>query len=83
MARGKRTVRASEIGSFIFCRRAWWYQRQDEETLNQAELAAGSHFHSAHAGRARMIGTLKVIAWGLIFAALAFLSIYLSIQYFG
>ena len=83
MTRGKRTVRASEIGSFIFCRRAWWYQRQDEESLNQAELAAGSQFHSAHAGRARTISTAQVIAWGVILSALAFLSIYLSVQYFG
>jgi hypothetical protein len=78
MIRGKRTVRASEIGSFIFCQRAWWYQRQGFEPINRAELAAGTEFHDTHANQARAAVILRVLGWLLIFAALAILFIILA-----
>jgi hypothetical protein len=75
MVKGKRTVRASEIGSFIYCQRAWWYQRQGFEPINRSELAAGSEFHTAHAGRARSVILMRIIAWVLMLAAVVFLII--------
>ena len=78
MVKGKRTVRASEIGSFIYCQRAWWYQRQGFEPINRSELAAGSEFHSAHAGRARSVILMRIIAWALALAALAYLALTLG-----
>ena len=74
MAKGKRTVRASEIGSFIYCQRAWWYQRRGFEPINRSELAAGSEFHSGHAGRERAVILLRIAAWVLALAALIFLA---------
>jgi hypothetical protein len=78
MVKGKRTVRASEIGSFIYCQRAWWYQRQGFEPINRSELAAGSEFHSAHASRARSVILMRIIAWALVLAVLAYLLINLG-----
>jgi hypothetical protein len=78
MIRGKRTVRASEIGSFIFCQRAWWYQRQGFEPINRAELAAGSEFHDTHANQARAAIIINVLGWLLVFAAAASLFVFLS-----
>jgi hypothetical protein len=70
MASGKRTVRASEIGTFIYCQRAWWYQRQGFEPMNRAELAAGSEFHNTHTSRSRMVILMRIFAWLLVLAAL-------------
>jgi hypothetical protein len=78
MVRGKRTVRASEIGSFIYCQRAWWYQRQGFEPINRAELAAGSEFHNNHANKARAAIVLSVLGWLLAFAAVILLIALLS-----
>jgi hypothetical protein len=60
-----RTIRASEIGSFVYCQRAWWYDRQGVASENEAEMAAGTEIHYHH-GRTVMVGgclrTLAVIA---------------------
>jgi len=65
-----RTIRVSEINSFIFCRRAWWYQRQGIESRNQAELAGGSEFHEQQVRQVRSAIVLQIIAWCLIISAL-------------
>ena len=78
MGRGKRTIRASEIGAFLYCHRAWWYQRQGFRPMNQEELDAGSEFHTTNAGRAQLAGVLRALAW-LLFA---FAAVYLIIQVF-
>ncbi len=70
MARSKRTVRASEIGDYLFCERAWWYARQGLKSRNQAELAGGIAFHEEHAGEARHIFFRQVIGYLLISAAI-------------
>lgn len=61
-----KAIRASEIGSYLYCRRAWWYRQSGQESINQAELAAGTELHRQH-GR-------KVLAAGLQ-RGLAFLSL--------
>jgi hypothetical protein len=78
MVKGKRTVRASEIGTFIYCQRAWWYQRQGFEPVNRSELAAGSEFHSTHAGRTRSVILMRLIAGILMLAALVYLTLNLG-----
>ncbi len=80
MARGKRTIRASEIGSFIFCQRAWWYQRQKVKPRNQDELEDGSDFHSRHWLQTHSMRPLQLAAWLLIILALILLAIYAGLQ---
>jgi CRISPR/Cas system-associated exonuclease Cas4 (RecB family) len=78
MARTKRTIRASEIGSFLYCQRAWWYRRKNVPAINTAELAGGENFHRLHVGQTRGARVLKIIAWILLSLALI-----LVILFFG
>ncbi len=43
-----RVIRASEIGSYLYCRRAWSCSLQGIQSENQADLTAGSEFHRQH-----------------------------------
>jgi len=43
-----RKISASELGSFNYCQRAWWYQQQGMPSENQRAMDAGSHEHREH-----------------------------------
>ena len=51
-------IRSSDIGSYLYCRRAWWYRKQGVESENKVELAAGTELHHKH-GRQVMASTLN------------------------
>lgn len=73
-----RTIRASEIGTYLYCRRAWWYRKNGTEPDNQADLATGTALHRQHgrvilaAGLARTFGLL------LLLLALVLLTVFLT-----
>jgi hypothetical protein len=73
-----RTIRASEIGVFLYCRRAWWYQQQGARSENQAELAAGSELHRRHGRKVLAAGLLRTAAMVLLLAALVLFVAYLA-----
>ena len=71
-----KTIRASDIGSYLYCRRAWWYRINGQESTNQAELAAGTALHRAHGRTVFAAGAYRVLAMLLLLAALVFLVAY-------
>ena len=75
-----RSIRASEIGSFLYCQRAWWYRRQGVEAnaANQAEMAAGAQLHQVHGRQVAAAGLLRLLAMLLLLAALVLLAVYLT-----
>jgi hypothetical protein len=48
-----RYIRASELGSFTFCRRAWFLGRQDQDTALMQARAIGALDHAGHADAVR------------------------------
>lgn len=61
-------VRATEIGRWAYCRRAWWLAAQGHENRNRAGLAAGIAAHERHGHRVAAslrLHQLAVILFGL------------------
>jgi hypothetical protein len=75
-----RIIRASEIGTYIYCHRAWMYQKRGEASANQAELAGGRSLHERHGQAVLAIGCLQTLAFALLLLALALLAVYLTQQ---
>jgi hypothetical protein len=73
-----RTIRASEIGAYLYCKRAWWYGRQGYESGNREELSSGLEFHSGHGRRVLIAGFQRFLAIVLLLAAVAVLTAYLT-----
>lgn len=76
-----RTIRASEISAYLFCQRAWWYQRSGQPSANWGEMAAGSELHRRHGRAVVSAGCLRALAFGLMLAALGVAVAYLVGQY--
>ena len=65
-----RVIRASEIGEYSYCHRAWWLGRVlGVENANRAQLEAGIERHRAHGQRVRRAESLRRAAF--VCAALA------------
>ncbi len=68
-----KTIRASEVGSYLFCARAWWYGQQGVESTNQAEMIAGTELHRRHGRTVIASGLTRTLAVILLLVALALL----------
>jgi len=64
-----RKISASEISTYLFCERAWWYQHQGIESHNLEELASGSELHHQHSWAVLVSGLLRVLAYVVLLAA--------------
>jgi hypothetical protein len=71
-----RTIRASEIGAYLYCQRAWWYQLQGLKPSNQADLSAGTRLHQQHWQQVLLARILRGLGVALLLAALVLLAIY-------
>ena len=68
-----RVIKASELGSYAYCHRAWYYQLQGEENQNTEALEAGSQVHARHARDLRLADVFKLLAALALSAALLWL----------
>lgn len=71
-----RTIRASEIGTYLYCRRAWWYQRKEVPTENVRELLSGTEIHRQHGRTVMLAGCLRTLAMGMLLVAMVLLVIH-------
>ncbi len=68
--KGSRVIRASEIGEYLYCHRAWWLGRvKGVENANRAQLDAGVARHRAHGQRVRQAERLQRAALVLTLTA--------------
>ena len=57
-------IRASEIGEYVHCERAWWLGHvQGVENQNRAWLDAGTERHRAHGQRVWRAAMMRYGAW--------------------
>jgi CRISPR/Cas system-associated exonuclease Cas4 (RecB family) len=62
-------IRASEIGTYLYCRRAWWYRKQGIQSENQTEMANGTELHRQHGRKVIAAGFLQVAGYALLLVA--------------
>jgi len=65
----RRWIRASDLGEYLYCQRAWWYRLQDAQSANAAELALGTRQHARHGCALRLVAWQRLIAVALIVLA--------------
>lgn len=65
-----KVVKASELGTYLYCKRAWVYQKQGIITQHQEEFARGNDFHRLHGKKVLLAFLLKLTGWLLLLAAL-------------
>ena len=66
-----KVLRASEIGEYVYCHRAWWLRHvQGLESANVRELARGTAAHAAHGRLVSLAFMLRLAAALAIIAAL-------------
>jgi CRISPR/Cas system-associated exonuclease Cas4 (RecB family) len=71
-----KTIRASDIGSYLYCRRAWWYHLHGQASLNQAEMAAGTELHRQHGRQVLAAGLLRTLGFLLLLLACVLLTVF-------
>ncbi len=63
-------IRASDVGSYLFCARAWWYHLQGLQSSNQVEMSTGTELHRMHGRTMLAAGLMRTLALILLLAAL-------------
>jgi hypothetical protein len=77
-----RTIRASEIGTYLYCQRAWRLRLEGHEPDNRAELASGTELHFRHGRTVLLSGCLRALAYAMILMAVALLVFYAASRMF-
>ena len=69
-------IRSSDIGTYLYCHRAWWYKKQGLESANQTELAAGTEIHVKHGRQVLASSITRTVGLVLLMVALVMLVAY-------
>ncbi len=80
----KRVIRASEIGRYVYCARAWWMGSvQGLSSAHQQEMAAGEMAHLRHGRQVRASHGLNRLAYGVLLLAAMVAVVWLVSWMFG
>lgn len=72
------TLRASEIASYVFCHRAWWYERQGLPSQQAAARQEGAAWHRSQGRQAAAAGCLRLLGAACLLAAVIATAVYLT-----
>ena len=72
-----RAIKASELGSYAFCKRAWYYQNQGEHNANQAALSEGTRLHGKQARQ--VAASLILFVLGLLILLAVLILVFLNL----
>ncbi|MCC7117212.1 MAG: hypothetical protein IT310_01700 [Anaerolineales bacterium] len=75
-----RIIRSSDIGNYLYCRRAWWYKKNGAVSQNQAELSAGTELHKKHGRQVLASLITRTVGLILFLAAVLLLVAYCTLQ---
>ena len=65
-------IRASEIGDYVYCRRAWWLRRvRGAASANATQMQAGTRHHEQHGRLVRRSIWAQRVAYVALFCAIA------------
>ncbi|MBF6614544.1 MAG: hypothetical protein IVW55_15635 [Chloroflexi bacterium] len=74
-----RVIRASEVGEYSYCSRAWWYKHVVKlaapDTANSDRLVSGIEAHARHGRSVAHAATLRRVAFALAICGLAILAL--------
>jgi hypothetical protein len=71
-----RVIRASEIGQYDFCARAWWLNVvQGVPSENVREMQLGTQAHERHGQQVSRAGLMQQVAVVLVIAGIVMLAI--------
>ncbi len=71
-------LKASDVGAYLYCKRAWWYRKRGVESENQAELAGGTDLHLRHGRKVMAAGLLQALGFALMLAAVVLIVLALT-----
>ncbi|HEX9989237.1 MAG TPA: hypothetical protein VGE45_12265 [Chloroflexia bacterium] len=77
----KLVIRASEIGEYSYCSRAWWYKHvvkvEPPDGAHKGRLMTGTQAHARHGRAVAAAATLRAI--GMLLAAIGLLLLALTL----
>ena len=73
-------IRSSDIGNYLYCRRAWWYRKQGIESENKTELAAGTELHHKHGRQVMSSSINRTLGFILLMLAIVIVVAYCTSQ---
>ena len=74
----ERIIRASEIGQYDYCAKAWWLSAvEGVQPSNVRELQAGTAMHAAHGQQVNRAVRVQQAAIGLLVIGVVLLALFL------
>lgn len=78
-----RVIKASELGVYLYCKRAWSYQHQGVASQNQTQMEKGTAYHQKHGQQVLLAKVFRVLGIIFLLAAIAILAVLIFQQATG